>query len=251
MGTVLLDIVYLAGSVRGSTMEPQGDSVYILYGGDYTRASLVQWLLEESGVPYEFRRLDILQGEHRTAEYLSLNPAGLVPILITPEGDVLYEVAALMLYLTDRHGLGDLAPQLNDLDRGAFLSAVLYIAGEIQPEMKRYHFPHRYSLEQEEAHRTQEHAKMSVLNRLGVMNERLSRKGPYLLGARFSFADFYLCFWIAYLDRSLVCQRYPLLGRLYDLLRSRPRARDYLEETERAAAAYLAMLKEKGGTVIR
>ena len=79
--------------------------MYVLYGGDYTRASLVQWLLEEGGVQYEFRRLDILQGEHRTAEYLSLNPEGLVPILITPEGDILYEVAALMLYLTDRHGL--------------------------------------------------------------------------------------------------------------------------------------------------
>jgi glutathione S-transferase len=244
-------MVSLFGGFKASTAETRGDSVYVLFGGDYTRASLVQWLLEEAGVPYEFRRLDILQGEHRTAEYLSLNPAGLVPILITPEGDVLYEVAALMLYLTDRHGLGDLAPQLSDLDRGAFLAAVLHIAGEIQPEMKRYHFPHRYSLEQEDALRTQEHAKMSVLSRLGVMNERLSRKGPYLLGKRFSFADFYLCFWIAYLDHSLVCERYPLLGRLYDLLRSRPRTRDYLEETERAAAAYLAMLKEKGDTIIK
>jgi glutathione S-transferase len=156
-----------------------------------------------------------------------------------------------MLYLTDRHGLGDLAPQVSEPERGAFLSAVHYIAGEIQSEMKRYHFPHRYSLEQKDSLRMQEHAKVNVLDRLGVMNERLSRKGPYLLGTRFSFADFYLCFWIAYLDRSLVCHRYPLLGTLYDLLRSRPRARDYLEETERAATAYLAMLKEKGGVVIK
>jgi glutathione S-transferase len=225
--------------------------VYVLYGGDYTRASLVQWLLEEAGVRYEFRRLDILQGEHRTAEYLSLNPAGLIPILITPEGDVLYEVAALMLYLTDRHDLRDLAPQVSEAERGAFLSAVLYIAGEIQSDMKRYHFPHRYSLESQDALLMQEHAKTSVLGRLGVMNERLSRNGPYILGRRFSFADFYLCFWIAYLDRALVCQRYPLLGSLYELLRIRPRARHYLEETEQAATAYLTMMKEAGGVVIR
>jgi glutathione S-transferase len=237
--------------MRASTTELQEFSVYVLYGGDYTRASLVQWLLEEAGIQYEFRRINLLQGENRSAEYLSLNPAGLVPVLITPEGDILYEVAALMLYLTDRHGLGDLAPQVSDPERGSFLSAVLYIAGEIQSEMKRYHFPHRYALEQKDALRMLEHAKTSVLSRLGVMNERLSRNGPYLLGMRFSFADFYLCFWIAYLDRSLVCQSYPLLGRLYDLLRSRPRTRDYLEETERAAGAYLAMLKDKGGVAIR
>jgi glutathione S-transferase len=117
--------------------------------------------------------------------------------------------------------------------------------------MKRYHFPNRFSLRPEDALRMQEHAKLGVLKRLGTMNERLSRNGPYLLGSRFSLADFYLCFWIAYLDRSLVCERYPLLGNLYDLLRTRPRARDCLEETERAAEVYLAMLKEKGGTVIR
>ena len=225
--------------------------MYVLYGGDYTRASLVQWLLDEAGIPYEFRKIDLLQGENRSAEYLSLNPAGLVPVLITPEGDVLYEVAALMLYLTDRHGLAVLAPQVNELDRGPFLSAILYIAGEIQSEMKRYHFPNRFSLRPEDALRMQEQAKLGVLSRLGTMNERLSRSGPYLLGPRFSFADFYLCFWIAYLDRPLVCQRYPLLGRLYELLRFQPRARDHLEETERAAAAYLAMLKEHGGAVIK
>ena len=52
--------------------------MYVLYGGDYTRASLVQWLLEEAGIQYEFRRINLLQGENRSAEYLSLNPAGLV-----------------------------------------------------------------------------------------------------------------------------------------------------------------------------
>ncbi len=124
--------------------------MYVLYGGDYTRASLVQWLLEEAGIQYEFRRINLLQGENRSAEYLSLNPAGLVPVLITPEGDILYEVAALMLYLTDRHGLGDLAPQVSEPERGSFLSAVLYIAGKIQSEMKRHHFPHRYAHEQKD-----------------------------------------------------------------------------------------------------
>ncbi|MBP1887672.1 glutathione S-transferase family protein [Sinorhizobium mexicanum] len=60
--------------------------MYILHGGDFTRAPLVQWVLEEGKIAYEFRRIDILNGEHRSAEFLAMNPAGLVPVLVTPEG---------------------------------------------------------------------------------------------------------------------------------------------------------------------
>ena len=124
--------------------------MYILYGGDFTRATFVQWVLEEGKIEYELRKIDILQGEHRSAEFLAINPAGLVPVLITPDGDALYEVAALMLYLADRHQLSELAPPSTDPDRGLFLSTVFHIAGDIQPEMKRFHFPHRFSLRRED-----------------------------------------------------------------------------------------------------
>ena len=77
--------------------------MYILYGGDFTRSVLVQWVLEEGGLEYELRTIDIFKAEHRASEFLAINPAGLVPVLITPEGQALYETAALMVYLADRH----------------------------------------------------------------------------------------------------------------------------------------------------
>ena len=60
--------------------------MYILYGGDFTRSVLVQWVLEEGGLEYEFRSIDILKGEHRAPDFLAINPAGLVPVLITTLG---------------------------------------------------------------------------------------------------------------------------------------------------------------------
>ena len=111
--------------------------MYILYGGDFTRAPLVQWVLDEGKLEYELRKIDVLKGEHRAAEFLAINPAGFVPALITPDGDALYEVAALMVYLADRHELTDLAPRVTDRRRGPFLSTVFNIAGDIQSEMKR------------------------------------------------------------------------------------------------------------------
>ncbi len=224
--------------------------MYILYGGDFTRSTLVQWVLEEGNIEYELRKIDILKGEHRSAEFLAINPAGLVPVLITPDGDALCEVAALMLYLADRHQLTELAPPSTDPDWGLFLSMVFYIAADIQAEMKRFHFPHRFSLRREDDAATQDLAESLVLSRLSVMNTRLAKRGPYVLGTRFSLADFYLSFWVAYLDRDGVCKRFPSIARLYDLVRSRSGAIAHLEHTERVAEAYAEMMKKNPGGVI-
>lgn len=224
--------------------------MYILYGGDYTRAPLVQWVLEEGKLEYEFRKIDILNGEHRSAEFLAINPAGLVPVLITPEGDRLYETAALILYLADRHQLVHLAPSPDDPERGLFLSALFHIAGDIQTEMKRFHFPHRFSLRLEDNVAIQDMARSLVLTRLSVMNTRLEMRGPYILGTRFSIADFFLAFWIAYLDRKAVCEAFPAVSRLYELVRSRPGAAGFIDETELMADEYAAMMKAQPAGVI-
>ena len=191
-----------------------------------------------------------MKGEHRAPEFLAINPAGLVPVLITPEGDALFEVAALMVYLADRHQLTDLAPAVTDPCRGLFLSSVFWIASDIQAEMKRFHFPHRFSLKREDSAAVQDMSKQLVLSRLDVMNTRLSRNGPYVVGTRFSLADFYLSFWVAYLDRETVCKRLPDVAKLYQLVRSRPSAGRYIEETEKASATYADMMSENPGGVI-
>ena len=61
--------------------------MYVLYGCDFTRAALVQWVLDEGGLEYELRKIDISKGEHRAVEFLAINPAGFVPVLVTPDGD--------------------------------------------------------------------------------------------------------------------------------------------------------------------
>ena len=191
-----------------------------------------------------------MKGEHRSAEILAINPAGLVPVLITPDGDALYKAAALMIYLADRHQITDLAPASTDRDRGLFFSTVFHIASDIQSEMKRFHFPHRFSLRREDNAGIQNLAKSLVFSRLNVMNTRLEQRGPYVLGARFSLADFYLSFWVAYLDREGVCKKFPSIAKLYGLVRSRPTASPYLKETESAADAYAELMRKYPGGVI-
>lgn len=224
--------------------------MYILYGGDFTRSVLVQWVLEEGGIEHEFRKIDILKGEHKTPEFLAINPAGLVPVLITPEGQALFETAALMVYLADQHGLTELAPAPADPARGLFLSTIFYLASDIQSEMKRFHYPHRFSLRREDDAKVQDLARSTVLSRLAVMDGRLARNGPYALGTRFSLADAYLTYWVAWLGHSEVRRGLPSITKLYDLVRSRPGIGVYLKETERMAEEYASMMDATPGGII-
>lgn len=74
-----------------------------LYGGARSRASIVQWYLEELGIPYEFIFLDLQAGEHRQPEYLAINPIGKVPAIV--DGDFqLWESGAILFYLAQKYG---------------------------------------------------------------------------------------------------------------------------------------------------
>jgi glutathione S-transferase len=74
-----------------------------LYGGARSRASIVQWYLEEIGVPYEFVLLDMQAGEHQQPEYLAINPIGKVPAIVDGEYK-LWESGAILFYLAQKHG---------------------------------------------------------------------------------------------------------------------------------------------------
>jgi glutathione S-transferase len=74
-----------------------------LYGGARSRASIVQWYLEELGVPYEFVLLDMQAGEHSNPEFLAINPMGKVPAIV--DGDFqLWESGAILFYLAQKYG---------------------------------------------------------------------------------------------------------------------------------------------------
>lgn len=74
-----------------------------LYGGARSRASIVQWYLEELEIPYEFVLLDLQAGEHKQPEYRAINPMGKVPAIV--DGDFnLWESGAILMYLAEKHG---------------------------------------------------------------------------------------------------------------------------------------------------
>ncbi|MBS0465746.1 MAG: glutathione S-transferase family protein [Proteobacteria bacterium] len=103
-----------------------------LYYHPYSRASGTLWALEEAGVAYTLKVLDLMKGEHKGPELLALNPMGKLPTLV--DGDVVVtEAAAIALYLADRYAPGSLAPALDTPQRGTYLRWSFFAPGVIEP----------------------------------------------------------------------------------------------------------------------
>ncbi len=63
----------------------------------------VRFAMLELGIDCEMVPVDLTKGEHRTPEFLALNPCGRVPVLID-DGTILWESHAILAYLGDKTG---------------------------------------------------------------------------------------------------------------------------------------------------
>src|SRR5665213_1528669 len=96
-----------------------------LYHISPSRSSIVLWMLEEVGEPYEVVLLDGKNEENRKAAYLAVNPMGKVPAL-RHNGVVTTEVAAICCYLADRFPKAKLAVPIDDPKRGPYLKWLFF-----------------------------------------------------------------------------------------------------------------------------
>ncbi len=84
------------------------------------RGFRVVWLLEEMGIPYRLRNVDLLKGAHSDPEFMAINPAGFIPAL--QDGDeVVVESVAILQYLLARYGPSPLSVLPTDAGYGAWL----------------------------------------------------------------------------------------------------------------------------------
>jgi glutathione S-transferase len=65
----------------------------------------VKWVAERLGIAHDWVEIDVLKKETRSAEFLSLNPAGQVPVVRFADGRVLTQSNAIMLYLAEGSNL--------------------------------------------------------------------------------------------------------------------------------------------------
>jgi len=151
-----------------------------LYGGVFSRASIVKWYLEEIGVPYEFVTLDMQSGAHLQPDFLAINPIGKVPAIV--DGDFkLWESGAILVYLAQKYGKMSASPE----EQAIIIQWVLFANATLGPGIFV------------EANRAKELPKL-----MKPLNDIFERQ-PFLLGNEFSVADVAVGSILAYIPMML------------------------------------------------
>ncbi len=158
-----------------------------LYGTPPTRALRVIWLLNELGLEYEMLPVDLLHGGTQKEDFLALNPAAKVPVLV--DGSlVLTESAAIQLYLAEKNPQAGFIPESVE-DRAQMYRWIFFLVTEIEQPLWRiarhtFLYPEEKRLPQDVDLARQECVKMvAVLER--HMEER-----EFIVADRLSVADF-------------------------------------------------------------
>lgn len=184
-------------------------------------------LNELSGVPFQLQWVDRDHGAHQSAEYLRLNPNGLIPVLV--DGDlVLYETAAICLHLADTHPQAGLAPPVGSDERAQFYKWLVWLTSTMQAALIAYFYPQRWVARGNDdgAAQVQAAAEAKVGDCLRQIDAQLDSHGkPWLLGSNYSAVDpyaFMLCRWTRGFHRSAPARDYTRIGPYLQRVMARP-----------------------------
>lgn len=186
-----------------------------LYHAAPSRSSIVRWMLEELGEPYDLHLLSLAKGEQRAPSYLAVNPMGKVPAL--KHGDtVVTEAAAICTYLADEFPHARLNVPPGDPRRGAYLKWLFFSPSCIEAAITDRAFPR------------QEQPRPGTLGYGDfdtVMNvvAKAVEPGPYLIGEQFTAADIVLGSTLRW-------------GMMFNLLPKRPEFAAYVGRLEQRPA---------------
>ncbi len=209
------------------------------------RGFRVVWLLEEMGLPYRLRGVDLLAGVENDSEFLAVNPAGFIPAI--QDGDVtMVESIAIMEYLMARYGPTPLAPVSTDpafpayqqflhLGEAGLAASMYFVSGarNLAPPEERWNWSAKQALETFES-------------RLGLVTRQLERT-PYLAGEMFTAADISVIYALELARRAV---GYPL-GAIETAYVARARARAAYQramETCHATREWASRVENKSPT---
>ncbi len=152
-----------------------------LYHASPSRSSIVLWMLEELGEPYDVKLIKLSAGDNLKPDYLAINPLGKVPTL--KHGDTaITEVAAICTYLADEFPAAKLNVPVGTPRRGLYLKWLFFGPSVFEPAMIDKVFPRK-----EEA-RASSLGWRSFDQVLDIVAKAVS-PGPWLMGEQFTAAD--------------------------------------------------------------
>lgn len=156
-----------------------------IYGSPRSSAGRCIWTLEEAGVSYALKEVDMRNKEHKSAEFLKINPMGKVPAMV--DGDItLFESMAINYYIADTYKKELLGT--NALERGLSMQWSFWASCELQPPVIEVFIQKVFVPEDKRDHKVIEKNLSKLPEFLAVLNNALADK-KYLAGEQFTIGD--------------------------------------------------------------
>lgn len=185
--------------------------------------------LEETGLPYEAHRVDILKNESHTPEFLSLNPNGKIPAIFDPHGPGakplgLFESGAILLYLAKKTGM--LMPK-GSVQRYETVQWVFFQMAAIGPMFGQLGYFFKFAGRAIEDKRPLGRYVDESKRLLGVLDARLAHR-EWFMGDTYTIADIAHVGWLEnligfYGARDLVAfDAYPAVSTWLERCLARP-----------------------------
>jgi glutathione S-transferase len=157
----------------------------VFYGSPMSSAGRTHWMLEEVGVPYEYKRISLRDGDNKKPEFLKVSPGGKIPCLV--DGNVtLTESMAINFYLAEKYGKG-LMPT-DAVERAHVYEWSFWAITNVQPLLLAILLNTMIRPEAERDAKAVDAARQQIPPYLDFLNHALQGK-EYLIGNRFTVAD--------------------------------------------------------------
>ena len=203
-----------------------------LYGFAGTRSQRALWGLKEVDADFEYVSVNLLEGEHKRPEFLRLNPAGKVPVLV--DGDLIIpESAAIVLYLADKYPEKTLLPV--DLDeRAQAYRWTMFAVTELEQPLWRitrhtFLYPPDKRLPADI-----ELARDDFMTMAAILDKHLEAR-EFIVGDRLTVADCVTAYLIDWANEFHLIDAFPRLQAYLERLYARPEAPQRIADARKAA----------------
>lgn len=221
---------------------------YTLFYSPDSANIVVRFTLEELGVDYD----DQLVPRRRTgrdAAFHKLNPTGLLPVLIDHDTDApVAETAAVLLYLTDKHGALGIGTQ-DQAGRGDYLRRLFHLSNTVHAYLRLGFYADRVSEDPAVSGGVTQWSGRQTLDNIAIYEDLLADRRAWILGEAISVCDYYLaaCLRWAQLYPSenpvlarADLDRFPCVVAMLTRLQERPAALRAAAKERLAGALFLA-----------
>lgn len=191
-----------------------------LYEFGISRSTRAHWVLREAGIEYESIPVNIVNGEHKKAAFLAVNPYGKLPVLVD-EGGTVTESAAICTYIAEKYPDSRLIPKAGSIARAHYHQWICFCIAEMEPQLWSIRKNMILYPREQRSLKAIRVGKYEYDNAVSILDRHISAD-EYILSTGFSAADIVITYNLIWANTLGLLENYPGLITYMEKMMQRP-----------------------------